>query len=65
MCVSVSVCLSVCLSVIKIPAGRNLDAVLANWLLTALARTLLELLTMVESQDHSDAISIFFFIFIC
>ena len=50
VCVCVSVCLSVCpiFLVNKIPPNgcTDLDAVLAKWLLTALARTLLNLVTL-------------------
>ena len=67
VCVSVCVCLSVCLCVRRFlwtkfqPNGwTTLGAFFAKWLLTALAQTLLKLMTvLVKGQGHSDVIPIF------
>ena len=61
VCVCVFVCLSVCPALLVNKFQRNgctdLDAVFAKWLLTALAQTLLNLVTL--GQGHGDVIPIF------
>ena len=51
-----SLCVSV--SVFQPNGCTDLDVVFAKWLLTALARTLLKLVTL--GQGHSDVVPIFF-----
>ena len=69
VCLCVCVCLSVCLSVLWTKFQSNgctdLEAVFAKWLLPALARTLLNLVTLGQRSRSQWRNTHFFFTILC